>query len=75
MTIFQVLQTLNIPCAYSAFKGDTSIEPPYIVSNVFNFYCVIGRVFNWIKLYKTQQKEKQEAEITAKSEELLSLEV
>ena len=31
MTIFQVLQTLNIPCAYSAFKGDTSIEPPYIV--------------------------------------------
>ena len=31
MTIFQVLQTLNIPCAYSAFNGDTSIEPPYIV--------------------------------------------
>ena len=31
MTIFQVLQTLNIPCAYAGFKGDTSVEPPYIV--------------------------------------------
>lgn len=31
MTIFQVLQTLNLPCAYSSFKGDSALEPPYIV--------------------------------------------
>ena len=31
MSIFSTLQTLNIPCAYSHFRNDTAVTPPYIV--------------------------------------------
>jgi len=30
MTIFEILQTLNIPVAYGCFK-DPTVEPPYLV--------------------------------------------
>ena len=30
MTMFQVLQTLNIPCVYSHFRKDATVTPPYI---------------------------------------------
>lgn len=30
MSLFSVLQTLNIPCVYSHFRNDSTVTPPYI---------------------------------------------
>lgn len=31
LTIYQVLELTGLPCAYSHFKGNQTIDPPYIV--------------------------------------------
>lgn len=67
MSIFQVLQTLNIPCAYSHFRNDTAVAPPYIVyvgsgQNTFKADNTIYHKNNnyRIEYYFTQKDEAKE---------------
>lgn len=37
------------------------MQTPYLVSAVFNLYCIIWAAVKWVRLYKEQQKEKKQA--------------
>lgn len=72
MTIFQVLQSLKLPCAYSHFKDKKTApkKPPYIVylgdgqdnlSADNTFYYSKNRY--QVEYYFTEKNESKEAEI------------
>jgi hypothetical protein len=35
------------------------MQMPYLVSAIFNTYCVVFRAITWVQLYRIQQKEKR----------------
>ncbi len=74
-TLFEILETSGLPCAYSHFKGDAGeipFEPPYIVyigSGQGNFNADNNYYWGYnryqIEYYFTEKDESKEAEIEA----------
>ena len=71
MTLYQILQQTNLPCAYSHFKDkDAPKSPPYIVyvgngQNTFeadNTYYYRNNTYQ-VEYYFTKKDESKEAEI------------
>ena len=73
MTIFQILQTLGIPAAYSHFKENGPVSPPYIVylgagqytKDADNTHYYRRNQYQ-IEYYFTKKDEQLEAEIENK---------
>lgn len=75
MTLFETLQTIGLPCAYSHFRkedGDAPQQPPYLVymgagQDVFDadntHYYTENRYR--VEYYFTEKNEEEEAEIEA----------
>ncbi len=60
-----VLNILNTSLAFIMWMLMVILNPmqtPYLVSAIFNLYCIIWGAIKWVRLYKEQQKEKYKAQ-------------
>jgi uncharacterized protein YacL len=57
-SIFNVLNTSLSLIMWILMVMLNPMQTPYLVSAVFNAYCVVWAAIKWIRLYKEQQAEK-----------------
>jgi hypothetical protein len=67
MSMFALVETIifdiiNISVSFIMWILIIIADPmqmPYLVSAIFNTYCVVFRAITWVQLYRIQQKEKR----------------
>lgn len=61
--VFDIINTTVALVMWILIIVDDPMQAPYLVSAIFNLYCVCFRAIKWVQLYVTQQKEKNKAQL------------